>query len=293
MSEYKFENTTEFDIVLINPEKIEHLNWMSSDYTKQIIDLPIYKIISSNSDNFFYNIRELLNIENIENKPFEVINEIIAEEPYYVYELLYIKKLENNDEEYFNGVASLLNTTTDKKIYGPALLLKTHLKPLSNNMIFVNNTLNDIKLILDNRLNTTIVIYDDGWKEIKVVGDITTWADNFFDGIYVKKEIPFLLHNINIWYEVLEGTKNNIKICGNLVNKPIYKCLIFTMKNEEFRGNIYLSEVEKIIQISLHLDDPYHPKEEWITEEKDEFGRNIIKNKYRVLDSAYEFIKNI
>jgi hypothetical protein len=106
-------------------------------------------------------------------------------------------------------------------------------------------------------------------------------------------EIPFLMHNLNIWYELLDGVNTKKKVCGNLIDKPVYKCLIFTMKNEEFRGSISLNEINKIIEISNHLEPPFKSEERWIFDEKDDFGRNVIKNKYRVLDHAYfDLIQN-
>jgi hypothetical protein len=64
------------------------------------------------------------------------------------------------------------------------------------------------------------------------------------------------------------------------------------MINDEFRGNLYLDEVNKIIKISNVLDFPFSVNPEWIKEEKDEIDRDVIKNKYKVLNLAYsELIK--
>jgi hypothetical protein len=59
------------------------------------------------------------------------------------------------------------------------------------------------------------------------------------------------------------------------------------MASEQFRGSLLLEEVQKIIKISNHLEHPYTAREEWIKEEQDEYNRVIVKNKYRVLESAY------
>ena len=116
------------------------------------------------------------------------------------------------------------------------------------------------------------------------------FADNFFDDKYDKLEIPFLLHNINIWYET-SNNKNNI--CGNLINKNINRCLWFTMLSDDYKGHLTIGEVKKIIELSKHLEYPYKPETEWIEDEKDEIGRKIIKNKYKILDKAYfEIITN-
>lgn len=285
---FTFENKDDMDILLIKPSDITHLDWLSTTYTQQIIDLPYYNIIKTNPNNFFLDINNYLDIQKFQVFSFEIITEIIAEEPNYLYELLYIKKINEEliDESEFNGIGSLLNTTTDVKIYGPVIILKTLINSSSKEMIIDNITLTDIKLILDNRIKTKVVIYDDGWKEDIVIGDMETFANNFFDdNSYKKHESGFLLHNINIWYDTIDNTK--FRICEKLLDKPIYKCIIFTMKSEEYRGNITLDEVNKIIELSKYLNYPFTANNEWIFDEVDIYGRNIIKNKYRVLDHAY------
>ena len=309
---FTFENKDDINILLIKPYDITNLDWSCDDYTQQIIDLPYYDIIKTNPDKFFFDINNYLDIQKHQVFSFEIITEIIAEEPYYIYELLYIKK--NNETDNigtdnigtdnigtdnigtdnigtdnkleFNGIASLLNTTSEIKIYGPVILLKTYLKSLSKEMILENVTQHDIKLILDNRIKTKIVTFDDEWKEEIVIGNLETFANKFFDdNTYKKIEMAFLLHNINIWYDTIDNSK--LRICGKLIDKPIYKCIIFTMKSDEYRGNIYLNEVTKIIELSNILEYPFKSDEKWTFDEIDDYGRNIIKNKYRVLDHAY------
>ena len=91
------------------------------------------------------------------------------------------------------------------------------------------------------------------------------------------------MHNINIWYTTDYGENN---ICGKLITEPIEKCIWFTMKSTEFRGNLTLDEVKKIILLSNNLNNYKTPNE--LTEEKfDKLGRKIINNKYKVLDYMY------
>jgi hypothetical protein len=53
-----------------------------------------------------------------------------------------------------------------------------------------------------------------------------------------------------------------------------------------------LNEVTKIIKLSTVLEPPYKPDEKWLSDEKDIHGRNIIKNKYRILDNTYLNVYN-
>lgn len=294
----KFENKNDFQLLLIKPcygehnlsdeniskiQSIDKLNFNSETYTDDIIKIDAYEDVLCNSDIFIDIITDKLLIDKYnKDSNIEVESQVISEIPNYIYELLYIKNI-NKDQEPFNEIASLLNTNDDK-IYGNALLMKTYIPSLSNSILIDNCILDNIKSILDSRVNTNIVIYDSEWSNKIVKGHLEDFANEFFDGNYSKCEIPFLLHNINIWYEICEGCSNTT--CGKILEKPIYKCFWFTMITDNFRGNLYLDEVTKIINISNKLDFPFNAKAEWIDEETDEYGRKIIKNKYKILDLA-------
>ena len=291
MDKLQFENTTNFNFLLIKPIEINNLEWTSKHYTQQLIDLPIYEIVDSNPNDFLYDVNNKLSIQTYNN--IELITQIICEEQNYIYELLYLLPYDKNPiNASINNVANLINTN-DSIIYGNAILLKTYL-PINNiSMLISDIKINDIKQILDNRINTKIVIYDcDSWKEDICIGNLENYANDFFDDSnYKKLEIAFLMYNINIWYDIIENTTNN-NICGSIINKPIYKCIWFTMISDEYRGSITLEEVEKIIKISNYLTPPYIPKDEWVNEELDNIGRKIIKNKYRVLEYALNYFQN-
>jgi len=163
--------------------------------------------------------------------------------------------------------------------------MKTLLPSSSDETILCNSEKINIKEILDNRVKTNAVIYDGEWSNTIIKGNIDDFAKSFFDEEYKKFESSFLLHNINIWYEPCDGCST--KTCGKILERPIYKCLWFTMITDEYRGSIYLDEVKKIIDISNKMDFPFNAKKEWLDDEKDEFSRKVIKNKYKILDLAY------
>ena len=93
----------------------------------------------------------------------------------------------------------------------------------------------------------------------------------------------FLMHDINIWYV---ADNYGDKVCGNILDQPLEKCVWFTMKSEELRGNLTLDEVKKIIHLSKKLTD-YKTPEIFKEEIKDKYDRRIIYNKYKVLDYMY------
>lgn len=293
-SKLNFTTNNNFDILLIKHCNIETIEWKNSNYLNDLLNLDIYKIITTNSNNFLNDLAENLNVnEYNEFRNLQIYTQIIAEFPEYIYELMYFVCFNKQnkiikDDTLINGVGTLLNLTEEKIQYN-CILLKSFVPINKKNIETVNVEKNDIKLILENRVDTTIVIYDiDEWKEIKVCGNLEDFAKHFFDNTFKKLEIPFLMHNINIWYDDLKITNNN-NICGSLIKNPIYKCIWFTMLTNEYRGSITLDEVNKIIKVSNKLDSPYQPKNEWIEDEFDENKKQIIKNKYRVLESANNF----
>ena len=287
-SQLKFENNDNFDIILIKPYNIDHLDWFNENYTSNIIELECYETINANKDTFLEIISNKLNLEKFKDKTnIEVTTQVISEIPNYIYELVYVNELTEKDD-IINNIASLLNTN-DNKVYGNAILMKTFIPSLSKSILIKNITISNIKDILDSRVKTNIVIYDGEWSNKIVSGNIEEFAKLFFDEEFKKFETPFLLHNINIWYEICDGCST--KICGKLLERPIYKCFWFTMITDEYRGSIYLDEVKKIIDVSNKMNFPFNAKKEWINDEKDEFSRKVIKNKYKVLDIAHYELK--
>ena len=75
---------------------------------------------------------------------------------------------------------------------------------------------------------------------------------------------------------------------GKLLEPKVDKCLVYSMMTKTIRTNLTLNELNKIIKLSEVLKEPYKPDDKWFEEEKDEHGRKIIKNKYRILDNVYK-----
>lgn len=280
----KMENTDDFNILLIKNNKINNISWLDNDYTKKIINLDIFKTFITNQTNFIEILYNSFDINNLDISNVTIKNEIIGEEPYYVYELLYINtenSIYENDDN-INELATLL-LLNNEKVYLNAIILKSYLPSLNDSMLFVDIVKEDISRILHNRVYTKIVTWDwdNSWKEIEVNNDLNNYAKTFFDDLdYKKYQIDFLKHDINIWY--INDNYGEI-VCGNLLNKPIEKCIWFTMKSEELRGNITLDEVKKIIKLSLKIDNYLTPNI-FNTEKKDKYDRRIIYNKFKILD---------
>jgi hypothetical protein len=278
-----FENKNNFNFIKIDLNNLESLKWSEPNYLDNILSLDIYSTNNTNPENFLNNVVDALDVNtHNENSDAMIETQVIAEFPEYIYEMVYINNVKKEDK-YKNDLATLL-ITNGETVYGNIIIFKTHLPVDNENNLFVDIDKKDIKYILENRIKTKVVIYDGEWSEVEVIGNLEDYSKEFFDDTYLKFESPFLKHNINIWYEKLDSV--NSYVCGKLLNKPIYKCLWFTMISDEYRGSLSLNEVITIINLSNHLKFPYEPPSEWLIEEKDVYGRDKIKNKYRILEKA-------
>lgn len=278
------DNDTE--CLLIKPCLINHLDYNNFNYIDDIIKMNCVETIIINSNNFTEQIVKYLNAEIYKDEDLHVKNDIFNEEPNYVYEIMYLDII--NDKINENQFANLI-AINDDKIYTNAILFKTNILSLNDEMKIVNFNKDDLVNILKNRVNITVILYDDIFTEKKIYcNKLEEFAKDFFENEYYEKyEISFLMYNINIWYTTLYGTNN---ICGKLINKPIYKCIIFTKKSEDTLGNITLDECNKIIYLSNKLNDYEVPKK-YLEDKNDTLGRKIIYNKYKILDLLYnEFL---
>lgn len=281
-------NDIEFNTIIIKQGSISDVSWLDDNYAEKLMNLDLFEIINTTNNNFMNIIENYLEINKYDENDNIKINTVnIGDEPNFFYEMLYIDfskniKYNNNDNE--NQLASLYNLDNEK-IYSNVIIFKTHLPSLTDSLESCSITKKDLENILYNRVYTKIVIWDgDKWNEIRVKGDLIHYANIFFDGDnYEKTDLIFLNHNIYIWFTTSYGEKG---ICGKLINKTIDKCIIFTMKSEEYRGNITLDEVNKIIYLSNILDK-YDTPEIFLKEKIDKLGRRIINTKYKVLDCIY------
>jgi hypothetical protein len=283
-TEITMENTNDFDILLINKGSISEYSYNDPNYIAKIFKLGLCKTLSVNKDTFLRTIAT--NLETDKYDKVTVSNEIVGEEPYYIYELLYIN-LNEKYHETKNELASLININEDI-IYSNAIIIKTHIPSLSDSMVCESVNISDMERVLYERVYNKIVIYRNYEYSEDQTHNLDEYAKTFFEGeYYTKLELAFLSHNINIWYVSELGEKN---VCGKLIDGLVEKCIWFTMKSDDYKGNLSLDEVKKIIYLSNKLED-YKPQSDWLNPKCDKFDRLIIKNKYRILDDIYNKYK--
>lgn len=281
------DRTDDIEFLVINPGSIEDLDYNDPGYINGIFNRINIQSIKCNPNDFLIKMGEYLENDKYGDDYSQVKKVIVHDEPNYIYEIFFldISDINKLKPEMFNGLGTLLNIE-ENHIFGNCILLKTHV-PVDNfkKLDLVEVSKKDINNILNSRVNTNVIIYEDGeFREEKFAGDIHVHAKRIFnDQFYHEKEIPFLLHNLNIFY-TFDSYGN--EFMPNLVKGKIELAIFFTMNTEKLRGNISRDELDKIIYLSKKLET-FTVDNELVKDEKDDFNRTIIKNKYRILEYVY------
>jgi hypothetical protein len=147
-----------------------------------------------------------------------------------------------------------------------------------------------IRLSIGNKINKIIAQLQQQIKNYKFN------SYSLFQAGKLELELSNLDQKLIEYYDNITQKKSQIfslkDKCGKLVEGNIDKYFAFTMLTNDNRGNLTKDELKKILILSEHLEPPYKTDDKWSEEDKDEFGRKIIKNKFRILDNIYEEIIN-
>ena len=291
MSKVVLETDISWNSIIIKPNTISQFDWRSPSYLDDILSIDAISIKQADKDTFVKLIDDSLEIQSYNKPGICIKTEVIGEEPDYLYEMMYIDNSVFKTDK-INELADLLNINGDK-VTSPAIIIKNHIPSLTDSMNVCDLCVDDIKRILYKRHNTSIIIWDENevWKEVEFGGDIEGYAQKFFDGENFKKtEIGFLKHNLNIyWLEDDYGSCSIKNTCGKLLNKPVEKCIIFSIYANNIRYPLTLYEFNKILKLSEKLDN-YNVPTKFNEELKDALGRKIINNRFKVLDSVYNSV---
>jgi hypothetical protein len=287
----KMTNKEPFTLLVIKPNQIKDRDWSDINYLHDLVNDKFCNYLSVHPDDYIEFMGKHLELDKY-FQPYIKI-EVIFEEKDYITEIMYVEvKKEDEDKYELNEFANLLNIGEDK-IFGSVIVNRTFVSSSNNDMYLDNITPEKLHNSLHKRANTTVILYDsdtESFKEEDVFGPIDVFSEKFFgDKKYnIKKiDLKFLQHNLVIWYTEDEyGTSD---IIGNLIPKNINvdKMIVFSMWTEDYRDSLYLDEFNKIIKLSNKLKDFITPAE-YNKEEKDNLGRNIVKNKYKILEIIYK-----
>ena len=292
-NEVQFEKHDDIEMLVIDSGLIHDLDHNDPGYLNQLLKTIKIEKVTVKSYEFFKKIGEYLENEKYANENTQILKEVIHDEPNYLYEIMFLGIDDENkiSVENFNGLGTLLNVK-ENHIFGKVIFLKSHL-PVDdmNSMSFASVDVKDIYNLLHSRVHTKAIVYEDGeFREEIMNGQMDVYSKKIFsENFYLDEEMPFLLHNLNIHYTTDEYGE---EFMPNLVKGKIDLAVFFTMTTENLRGNLTLDELKKIIYLSNKLEN-FKPTEELLKDEKDDLGRTIIKNKYRILNKVYDQIKNL
>jgi len=284
--EIKMDNSANFLAMVIKPNTISDFDFNSSTYLNDIFKNN-HEIFEIEPENFMESIGSKLQVNNykIENKVNTLKNNVFFQDKNYLYEIIFINLDKENQVDNVNELASLINIEGDQ-IYGYAIILKTWIPIESVEMKFVDVKLEDIINILSNRKEPLAVILEDGEYYEQRISDIDIFALKFFgEDYYDKKELGILHHNLNLWY-----SKNDYgEKLTNLVDVKVDRCIFFSFQYQNYRCDLTMDEVKKLIKMASK--NIFTVDEKILEEEKDNFGRIINKNKFRILNMMYNNIK--
>lgn len=291
----KMTNTEHFTLLVIKPNQIRDRDWSHINYLSDLVNDNFCQYIKVHPDDYIQFIGKYLEVDKHKEPYIKV--QLIFEEKEYITEIMYVEVKKEDEENYqLNEFANLLNINQDK-IFGNVIINRSYVSSNNNDMHLDDITPEKLHYSLFKRANTTCIIYDsdnETLKEEEIFGPMDVYADNFFGNKKYnikKQEIFFLKHIINIWYT--EDEYGNSNIIGDLIpnNIKIDKMIVFSMWTEDYRDSLYLDDLNKIIFLSKKLKD-YSIPEEFLKEEKDSLGREIIKNKYKILNLMFNKNKN-
>lgn len=296
----KLQNVTPYQVLVVSPNKMEDRDWSAPLYLYNLVNDSFCNYEMIDPKDYIEKIAVFLQVNNYAYPDVKV--HIISEENNFIDEIMYIDLFpEYKIDSLKNDFATLLNINGDI-IYGNAIVTRTFipsndlLLPKSSNcdMWYVDTTRQKIQNMLEARINTKVILYDsekETYEEVEVAGSLDKFAEIFFGEAqytYKKMELPFLRHNINVWYS--ENKYGNLDVFGNILPElaRVDKMIVFTMWFENYRGSITLDEFNKIKFLSKKLNEYTVPAEiELDTDWYDNINRLIVKNKYRILNTLY------
>lgn len=284
-----------FEVLIIKPNIVEHLDYNRVDYISEILSVDCYKNTTTTAASIGLLFAEYLNSENYIGCNAQT--NICFETSEHLYEICYLDIPEDKkSNQTYNQIASILDIT-NQQIFGTAILLKTYL-PIDNlNMSLVNSSKDDIKKILESRVNHLGVFIDtDGNLKSINFRDIDPKLRELLDEDpkdLGKIEIPFLKHNF-IMYHVKDSLDEENKLVANIAQKKISgDVFIISMLTESIFTDITIDEVKKMLAISRLGEEAWKSRPEDDSEERDESGRIIIKSKHRILHNKFNQLGNL
>jgi len=284
-----------FELLIIKPNMIDHLDYNKVDYISELTKMNCYETVESNEEDIGIVFAKYLNQDNY--IACNAQTNICYETKDYLYEICYLdipKEKKNNDT--INQLATLLDITNEQ-IFGNAILIKTYLPISSSEMKIISSNKDDIKTILESRVNHKGVFIDTD-KSLKQLTyrDLKVKLRELFDEemeALSKIEIPFLKHNFIMFYNKDSLDEENT-IVRDIAQKKINgEVFIISMVTNTLFTDILVDEVKKMLDISKFGESAWKSNPDDDKEERDDKNRIIIKSKYRILYNKHNQLLNL
>lgn len=210
----------------------------------------------------------------------------------------------NQDDKVDNMPKNMLGSfiSCDKKLlFGKVVLFKTELPSTDKTAKVVDVTIEDlVSLVMDNFYHTGVRVYNDNRIEQVYFNNGNKFVDplNGFnvkhtdhillDDNYGVVENRLLKFNLNFIYNSKDDTQR--------INEPMTRLMQRIVKGNgiitsPYKENAYYDlskdDVINLLKVDKHLEI----EEEDISEEKDDNGVRVIKNKYRILNNKLKKLK--
>lgn len=292
--EFIVANKKPFTALFITPNHIKDMDWTHPEYLDKLVSGDYCRYDKIEPERFIDTLGDFFDVKNQVN-PFVEVH-TISEEPEYIMEIMYLDGMNIPEKDrVINDFATLLDIN-NIKVFGNAILTRTYISNTNNDTYFDDITPVKVRNMLYRRAHTTVVTYDadeDGFKEVEVMGPMEDFANDFFSESKYKiktHEIGFLKHNLNIWYS--EDKYGTLDTFGNILPDTcrVDKMIVFSMWTQEYRDCFTMKEFDMIKLLSKKLDK-WELSEDETKEERDEDGRLIVKNKYRILNQYYNRVQ--
>lgn len=284
-----------FEVVIIKPNVVEHLDYNRIDYISEILKVDCFEKETTTTEKIGLVFAQYLNSENYIGCNAQT--NICYETSEYLYEICYLDVPEDKKStETYNQIASILDIT-NQQIFGTAILIKTHLPINTLDMSLVDFTKEDIKKILESRVNHYGVFIDTD-QNMKAINfkDLDSKLRELLDENpkdLAKIELPFLKHNFTMYY-CKDSIDEENKLVYDIAQTKIYgDVFIISMLTDTIFTDITVDEVKKILAISKYGNDAWQANDDDDKEERDENGRILIKSKHRILQKRFNNLANL
>lgn len=272
--QYENDLDEKLSILIIPPEKISHLDFKQQEYLTEVFKNTYELEVTVKT--LFESIHSKLGLkDDTSNMTAEVFNE--NEE--YFYEMIF---LFHGSKDEPNEIANMIQRKEDK-IRGNVAIIKTKLDPLSHSMKMVPIEKREMIDIMEKRGRPLTVLWkDDEFSEDRIA-DLEIYGKTFFGDEYVDvKKIHVLDFELELRYVKNEYSEKPI---AELLDEKIDSLMVISYGLNDFRDDILLEDFKKILYLAklgkLTIDKDLTEKK------KDEYGRNIIYTKNRLLNLMY------